>query len=335
MKRHWLLWIGLIIFMWAIITHFMEIETVTKTLAQGEWHLLLGAGILQLSYYIVFTLLYQAAFSTVGIKARVSDLFPVTFASLFANLVPSGGTSGAALFIYAVARHGQSAARATAGSVLVQVADYSTFIPILSTGLVYLFYQHDLKFYEVIATILLLLVIIGLSCILLLGLWKPVHLRRLLTWVQSTGNRISARFNHLPSLPDDWAERNTLDFTSAATAMISHPGRLSYTVALAFVSHLINISSLYFVFLAFYHPMGMGTLVAGYAMGFLFAGVAIIPQGVGVVEGGMTLVFASLGIPVNTALVIVLAFRGLSFWIPMGAGFFLLQRILLKDTSKS
>jgi uncharacterized membrane protein YbhN (UPF0104 family) len=80
--------------------------------------------------------------------------------------------------------------------------------------------------------------------------------------------------------------------------------------------------------------MSIRLLIAGYPMGFLFAGVAFIPRGVGVVEGGMTLAFASLGLPVNTVLVIVPTFRGLSFWIPKGAGFFLLQRIFLTGTSK-
>ena len=68
-------------------------------------------------------------------------------------------------------------------------------------------------------------------------------------------------------------------------------------------------------------------LVAGYAMGVLFWIISITPQGIGVVEGMMTLTFASLGVPIESATVISLAFRGLTFWLPLGIGFILLRRL--------
>ena len=52
-----------------------------------------------------------------------------------------------------------------------------------------------------------------------------------------------------------------------------------------------------------------------------------VPQGIGVVEGVMALVFASLGVPAGSATVIALAFRGLTFWLPMAAGFLLLRQL--------
>jgi len=67
--------------------------------------------------------------------------------------------------------------------------------------------------------------------------------------------------------------------------------------------------------------------VAGYAVGILFWIVSITPQGIGVVEGVMTLAFTSLGIPTAVAATVVLAFRGLTFWIPMLLGFFAVQRM--------
>jgi uncharacterized protein (TIRG00374 family) len=327
MKRQWFLWALLIIFLWAVITHLTEIENMIKTLTEGKWQYILAAGILQAFYYILFTLLYHAAFHTAGVKSRIRELFPVMLASLFVNMAPTGGMSGAALFVYDAARRGESAARATAGTVLVQVADYTAFTPILGLGLLYLFQQHDLKIYEINATILLLLVITGLSSVLLMGLWQPERLRHFLDWLQRTINKGASYLKRPPVLLNNWAEKNTIDFAEAATAMVKYPRRLSYTIAVALASHIINLSSLFLVVLAFHQSIGLGILVAGYAMAFLFAGVALIPQGIGVVEGGMALVYTSLGLPVETATVIALAFRGLSFWLPMGVGFFLLRQL--------
>jgi hypothetical protein len=62
-------------------------------------------------------------------------------------------------------------------------------------------------------------------------------------------------------------------------------------------------------------------------MGVLFWIVSITPQGIGVVEGTMALVFTSLGIPAERATLIALSFRGLTFWLPLLVGFLLLRRV--------
>jgi uncharacterized membrane protein YbhN (UPF0104 family) len=58
----------------------------------------------------------------------------------------------------------------------------------------------------------------------------------------------------------------------------------------------------------------------------LFVNISPVPQGIGIVEGTMTLVYTSLGVPSGPALVVTLAFRGLSFWLPFALGFGFLRR---------
>ena len=64
----------------------------------------------------------------------------------------------------------------------------------------------------------------------------------------------------------------------------------------------------------------LSLLVAGYAVGTLFLIVSITPQGLGAVKGVMTALFVSLGVTLGRAAVVVLAYRGLSFWLPLGGG---------------
>lgn len=163
MSRRWLWWLLFFLFIVVVITRFTEIEALAETVIQGQWQLVVTAFLLQFLYYTLFTVLYQVVFSIVGVKGTVRELFPVMFASLFVNLAPTGGAGGAALFVYEATQRNQSAARATAGTVLVQVADYGSFTPLLGLALLYLFSKHDLKPYEVIATILLILVLAGVS----------------------------------------------------------------------------------------------------------------------------------------------------------------------------
>lgn len=328
MKRQWLLWALLIAFIWIVVSRLAEIRQLAQILAQGQWGWIALAAIGQCLYYICYTALYQSAFDTVEVQSRLRDLLPVMFASVFVIVAaPSGGASGAALFVDDAARRGQSAARAAAGTLLVLVADFSAFTLILCAGLYFLFRYHDLQAYEIVGALTLLAIIAGLASVLLLGLWRPVWLHKLLTWIQRTVNRLGAWVKRPELMPADWAERNAAEFTEAAQAISAHPRRLGRTLGVALGAHLLDLTSLYLICRAFQQPVGFGVLVAAFSMGILFWVVSITPQGIGVVEGVMTLVLTSLGVPATHATVIALAFRGLSFWLPFVIGFVTLQRV--------
>jgi phosphatidylglycerol lysyltransferase len=328
MTRRWLLWLLIIGFAWLAVAKQTEIEKLADTLGQGQWPWILAAVLLQILYYLVFSAVYQSAFATVGVNSKVRDLLPVTFASIFVNVVaPSGGATGAALFVDDAGRRGQSAARATVGTILVLIADFSAFTLILLVGLTVLFLRHDLAFYEVVAALILLAVTLSLAGTLLLGLWQPVRLRQLLDRIQQTANQAGSWFRRPSLVHRDWSEKNAAEFTEAAQAMATRPKYLVRTLAFALASHLVDLASLYVLFLAFQYPITFGPLVAAYSTAILFLIVSPTPMGVGVVEGVTPLVLISLGVPAAVSAVVVLAFRGLSFWLPLLIGFVLLHRL--------
>jgi hypothetical protein len=74
------------------------------------------------------------------------------------------------------------------------------------------------------------------------------------------------------------------------------------------------------MFLAFGTEISIGTLVAGFSIGYLFLIVSPTPAGVGFVEGGLTLALTSLSVPLGAAAVITLAYRGITFWLPLLLG---------------
>lgn len=314
--------------MWVVVTRFTEIEKLALTLAQGKWEWVLAAVLVQALYFSVFTASYWAAFSTVEVKSRWLDLLPVLFGSLFVNVVlPVGGAGGAALFADDAARRGQSPSRATTGLLLQLIADYTAFSLILAIGMVYLFTQHDLKTYEIITAVLLLALTLVLVAVMFMGLWSPSLLRRVFGWFQNLANQLAERIKRPPFLAEDWADSNSAGLITAAQAMLKHPLQMAGTLGFALGAHLLDILTLYCLFLAFYQSIQFGPLIAGYAMGILFWIVSITPQGIGVVEGVMTLVYTSLGVPPNIAATVSLAFRGLTFWLPLLIGFVLLRKV--------
>jgi len=328
MKTRWLLWILVIAFVWVVISRFTEFEKLAETLSRGRWQWVGVAGLLQVLFYIMYSGLYWSALDIVGVKSSVWGLLPVTFASLFVNVAtPLGGTGGMSLFVDDARRRGQSAARAAVGTLLALAADFGGFVVILAIGIVFLFLQHDLKPYEIGSAVILLCVIGGLTSLLMLGVWKPELLRGVLRVFQRVVNYPASRFKRPNFLAEDWAEKNSVDFIEASLAVAAYPDRLARTLLISLACYVVDIASLYFVFLAFAQPVGFGLLVAGFSMGILFWIVSITPQGIGVVEGMMTLVFTSLGVPAGQAAVVAIAFRGLTFWLPLFIGFILLRRI--------
>lgn len=335
MRKSWLLWLLTIVFVWFLLTHLQELEQLGRTVAGGHWQWLLAAFGLQFLYYIAYTGVYKFAFATVEVQSSLWELVPVTYASLFANLAaPTGGMAGAALFVDEVTRRGQSRVRATVGVLLMLVIDFGVLTLLILASLGVLWVKRDLKLYEVGAALVLFLFVLGMAAALLFGLWRPQWLRAGLDWIQHWINRIGAWFGRPHWLDEAWSARNADEFQLAAQAMHARPVLLLWTTVVALVAHAIDLASLYVLFLAFDQPVGSGVLLVGYAMTLLFGIVSPTPNGIGIVEGIMPVIYSSLGIPLATATVISLSFRGFTFWLPMLAGFFLLRRLKLFTPSE-
>jgi len=83
--------------------------------------------------------------------------------------------------------------------------------------------------------------------------------------------------------------------------------------------------TLYFLFIAANNQISIGILLIGYGLPLLLGKVAfIIPGGVGVIETAMIGLYAELGVPNSIAVVVVLAYRLISFWLPLIAGFIII-----------
>ncbi len=326
--RRWLFWILIAAFVWLAVSRFTEAERLVAALVQGEWPWVLMAALAQAISYALLALVFQASFAAAGVRSRWGHLVLVTLGAVFVNtLAPSGGVAGTALYADDAARQGESPARAAAATLIASVADFAAFALVLVVGFVYLFGYHDLTFYEVGAAVVLLVMTAGQALFLFLGFAHPQLLRHTLSWLERLIDRAFRWIKRRSPLGDGWALRTASDLAGAARTAWTRPWQLGRAVLVSLALHAVNLGSLYCLFRAFHQPVPFAVLVAGYVVAILFLNVSPIPQGVGIVEGTMTLVFVSLHIPTATALLATLAFRGLSFWLPLVAGFLVLRRI--------
>jgi uncharacterized protein (TIRG00374 family) len=326
--RRWLFLLALLGLTLLVVTRFANLQNLAEDLSQGLWPWVLAGFIIHFIFFCLYALLYQSSFSTVGVRSRVRDLLPLVFAAVFVNAIaPSGGAGAGALFVDDAVQRGQSGARTIVGVILVLVADLGTLIPFIVAGTIFLSFQRDVRFYDTIGSIVFTICVGGLVGALVLARSHTSQLRRLFGWLQQTVNRAASWLKHPGLLADDWADRNTDEFVEGARTIAEHPGRLTRTLVLGLLLHTVNVVGLYMLFRAFQQPVRLGTLMAGFGLGIVFWVISIVPQGTGVVEGIMALIFISLGIPKSKAIVITFTFRGLNFWLPLLIGSLVLRRV--------
>ena len=94
---------------------------------------------------------------------------------------------------------------------------------------------------------------------------------------------------------------------------LARQGRIGLLGAVAYWG--FDIAVLGVSFRAFGTVVPVAVLVVGYFLGTL-GSLLPLPGGVGGVEGGMIGAFVAFGVPAGTALIAVLAYRAISFWLP-------------------
>lgn len=325
MRTRGLVWgVALTTLVWLLLARRAELAHVLAALRGAHAGPLLVAAALQAVYWLGYARLYHAAFAAVGVPLRTMALLEASLAALPLNLVAAG--SGNALYLTAAARAGQSGSRAVAGAVLVRVADFASLAALVAYALIYLARHHHLAAYELLAGLGLLGLIAGWGALLGLGIWAPARLTRLLDWVRRQVDGLAARLRRPAPLGEAWAEHVAADYTTAARTLTARPAALWPVLGWAVVINVVELACLAAVCWAFGLHLPLGLLVTAFAIGILFWIVAVTPQGVGIVEGSMALVLHGAGYEAAVATGLALAYRGLSFWLPLLVGWALLPR---------
>jgi uncharacterized protein (TIRG00374 family) len=232
-----------------------------------------------------------------------------------------------ALFIHEAKRRGHSTGRVTAAGVIYLLTDYAGFLCILSLGIIVLLRRHNLNTPEIVASTILVLVALAVAALMYLGMRSAKTLGNVLAWSAHQINRLLWNFFHRPYLSEARAHLFALEIEESLQELHNKPQNLFPALILALLNKTLLISILFLVFLSFKAPLSIGTLVAGFSVAYLFLIVSPTPSGIGVVEGVMTLVLRSMYIPLGTAVLISLTYRGITFWLPLLFGLFAFRHL--------
>ncbi|MFH1523608.1 MAG: lysylphosphatidylglycerol synthase transmembrane domain-containing protein [Chloroflexota bacterium] len=304
-----------------IILRFSELQNIADTLQHSNYRFLIAAVLIELIWLFNSATDYASLFRLVGLKEKTPHLVLVSTAANFVNVIaPSVGIGGIAVFLDDATRRNHSTGRVTVVGVLYVLFDYIAFFFVLALGFIVLIRRNNINAGELTAAAILLAIAAGVAFLLYLGYKSADRLGKALAWLARLVNRILRPFIHRDYLQEERTHSFAHEIAEGISMLRGKRKEMIWPFLYAFNNFALLICVLAFTFLALGTPFTVGTLVGGFAIGYLFLIVSPTPSGLGVVEGAMTIALNTLRVQMEAALLITLTYRLITFWLPFAVG---------------
>ncbi len=316
-----------------IVLSFGELESTLATLEKAHLRWLVLAFALEVLWMVNVGLTYKSIYHLLGIKEDRAHLTLVASASNFVNIVaPTAGVGGIAVFANDARRRGHPPGKATLAGALFLLIDQAAFLAVLALGWIVLLRRNDLNAGEVSASLLLLAIACIFTFLLYLGYRSADALGRVLARIAHAVNRLLKPFLHHNYLSEERAHAFAAEVAEGLADLPEHSAQsLLRPLLHALFGKALLICVLLCAFLSFDVPFSAGTIIAGWAIGYLFLIISPTPSGIGIVEGLMPLTLASLRVPYEAAVVVTLAYRAVTFWFLLAVGAWAFRRLHLSE----
>jgi uncharacterized protein (TIRG00374 family) len=317
-RRRWrtrlLLLVLLALAVHTLLPQIATLEETAAVLRDFRWWAVALAVVAQAASYWGYGYTFQTLARLTKDRLSVWAGVQIALAASSIGLL-AGGPVGFAAATYRWMRdRGMSHEGAILSGALPKLLNALVLVGLTIVGAVELVARHRLSRANLLA---LVAVSVAMTALVVAALWLSWNERRLAALVGGA-QRKWARLRR--RAPDEASIAETVSRVATARRLLWPRGwRRPLLGGIANAG--FDIVTLYCLFLAARYDIGVGALLAGYGLPLLVGRVAFLPGGLGVVEGGMVALYAALGVPRSTAVLVVLAYRGLSFWLPMLLGF--------------
>jgi uncharacterized membrane protein YbhN (UPF0104 family) len=295
-----------------LIPKLVGLNQTWGQLRHGKPWLLLVGGLLEMLSIAGYMVLFATVFGglTERIDWRVSIEIPLAGIAAI-RLFSAAGLGGVAVTAWALTRAGLAASVIACRMIASYVIQYSFYLGslvVFGMGLwVGVFSGGGSPALTVIPAMFSAMAI---ALVLGMGL-VPQDFERRLTALARRRGRMGHWAGLLATAP---AQIGAGVRTALRIARDRPVGALGAAAYWGFDIAVLGLS-----FKAFNQGLPLAVLVMGYFLGTL-GSLLPLPGGVGGIEGGMIGAFVAFGVPAGRAVVGVLAYRAISFWIPTIAG---------------
>lgn len=319
-----------------VIFSFSELEHTIATLQQGNlWYILL-AFLIQIGWFFLVGITYRSLYRLLEMNKSILNLTKVAAAATFVNVImPTAGVGGIAIFVNAAKKDGHPTGKVTLAAALFVLFDYAAFLAVLALGWVVLIRRNDLTAGEITASLILLAIASILAFTLYLGSRSADAMGNFLARLARLVNAISKPIIRRNYLREERAYEFAHEMADGLSSLPNRPRGLLKPLFLAFLNKGLLICVLLCSFLAFQVPFSGGTIIGGFAIGYLFMIVSPTPSGIGVVEGALPLALKSLRVIWSQAVIITIVYRAMTFWVPLGIGALAFRALHLGDNKQT
>jgi hypothetical protein len=335
--RKWFFALILIFAAYFVYTHLEELQLILDVLGQGDWNWMAAAAAVQFSWLVAISLGFYVTYRLVGIRERFIRMVPLTIAANFVNVVaPSYGVGVLAVLIADGQQRDLPAAKVSTAAVLYMVYDYIAVSCVVIIGIFRLSARQVLDTVLITASTFVLGIAASLVVMTFLGLRSPDRLGKIILWLTTKLNRLARPILRRQLVDLEQARTFAGDISAGLQSVRRSPGMILLPLLVTLAQKALMVTILFLVSMAFHRPLGLDTLIAGFTTSYLFTIFSITPSGVGFVEGALTLYLKALGVPLERAAVISLAYRGIIFWLTLAYGLLAVRWIgYPKATSKA
>ncbi|MEA2567946.1 MAG: hypothetical protein QOD49_3123 [Actinomycetota bacterium] len=277
--------------------------------------------VLEAASLVAYAMLTRSILSQFGKPPRLRRLVQVGMSTLaLTRVLPGGSAAGTGLGYRLLTDMGYSQADAGLTLAVQSVGSAAVLNALLWVGLVASIPLRALHQSPGSGALpKTLYITAALFGALLVGVFGFVILS--LTRGQERALRIvHAVTRRLRFLDEDSVVRMVQRVSDQLKVMVSNRSLLLRAVVWASANWLFDAAALWVMVAAFHYRLGPDALIVSYCIANIVAAIPITPGGLGVVEVVLTSALTAYGAPGQVAALGVIAYRLVSFWLPIPAG---------------
>src|SRR6266567_1179010 len=262
---------------------------------------------------VCYALLYRRVLASLGARLGFRLAAGVVLATfLISHVTPFGSATGTLLNVSTLETEGIAASTTSEAIGLTSLVSATALIALFAAGLVATAGRHLSSSYLLIAGVALVLVASAAAVALLLSAHPAIAQR---------GARRAARLARRvrPSIDPEKVARTSGRLVSLARSALTGRAFLE-SFGFASADLLFDLLTLDLMFLAFRYQPGFGPLAVAYAAANIASTIPITPGGLGVIEVTLVAITVGFGAPRATAVLAVLGYRIVNYWLPLLPG---------------
>jgi len=319
--RNLVIGIFFIIVVFFLLTRLTEISEIVNILSTSNWLYVGCAVIFEALWLINLGFTYQSIYDLLGLRSKKQRMVALTASANFVNIVaPSAGMSGFAVFLADGKKRKFPSGKVTIACMITLVLDYLALTILALLGIVVLIHRNSLSSSEIVGISIIFMAVLGILVGLYISAKSPERLTSILSGLIHFGARFIKPLRKKETELVEKISAFSLDTSEGIHTILQNPKGLLKPIIFTFFNKTIQIGILFLLFMAFNTPYSVGTIVAGLAIANMFLIVSPTPSGIGFVEGILTIALKSLHVPIDSAAVITLGFRAITFWLPLMVG---------------